>query len=82
MSETDVPSLLGDAIRDVLGQPDLVVTDDLTASDVEGWDSLAHVELIYVIEDTFDISFPADAIMDHEDVGALRRDIERLLADG
>lgn len=82
MSEIDVSSQLADTIREVLDQPDLVVTDDLTASEVEEWDSLAHVELIYVIEDTFDISFPADEIMDHENVGALRRDIERLLANG
>lgn len=82
MNDTDVREALGDAIRDVLGRPDLVVTDDLKASDVDGWDSVAHVELVYVIEDTFDISFPADAIMDHADVGELRRDIERLLATG
>lgn len=77
-----VGQVLADTIREVLGQPDLVVDDDLTAGDVEGWDSVAHVELIYALEETFDISFPVDELMEHENVGSLRRDIERLLESG
>ena len=74
---SDIAECLGDTIREVLGKPDLVVTDDLTAAQVDGWDSVAHVELIYTIEETFGISFPVEEILDHPDVGTLRRDIER-----
>lgn len=69
-------------VRDVLGRPGLVLNEDLTASEVEGWDSLAHVELIYAIEEEFGISFPADEMMDHEDVGALVRDVEQRIGRG
>lgn len=82
MSNPDVAQLLADTIREVLGQPDLVVTDELTAPEVDGWDSLAHLELIYAIEDRFGISFPSDELMEHQDVGALRRDIETRLGGG
>lgn len=75
----DVTARVAATIRAVLGRPDLVVTDDLVAADVDGWDSVAHVELIYAIEEEFDITFAADEILRHEDVGSLRRDVVRQL---
>lgn len=76
---TDVQSRLAATLQEVLGEPDLVVTDELTANDVDAWDSVAHIELIYALEDEFDITFPVDEIARHADVGELRRDIERRL---
>jgi acyl carrier protein len=43
--------------RDVLGKKDLVLTDTLTASDVKGWDSFAHVSLMTAIEQHYKIRF-------------------------
>lgn len=78
----DVAARVAETIRAVLGRPELVVTDDLVAAHVDGWDSVAHVELIYAIEGEFGITFPADAILRHEDVGSLRRNVEQLVGGG
>lgn len=47
-------------LREVLGQPNLVLTEAMTASDVEGWDSFAHINLIMGLEDCYKIRFSTD----------------------
>lgn len=44
-------------IREVLDQPDLVLVPGLTAQDIEGWDSLAHISLMFSIESHFGVAF-------------------------
>ncbi len=36
--------------RDVLKKPDLQLKPELTARDVDSWDSLAHVQIIVEVE--------------------------------
>jgi len=43
--------------RRVLEDEELVIRDDMTASDVESWDSLAHINLILQIENEFGVKF-------------------------
>jgi acyl carrier protein len=49
-------------LREVLGQPELMITEAMTASDVEGWDSFAHINLIMGLEDSYKIQFSTDEI--------------------
>lgn len=44
-------------IQDVLDQPDLVLIPGMTAHDIEEWDSLAHVSLMFSIESHFGVTF-------------------------
>jgi acyl carrier protein len=41
----------------VLGHEDFVMTEELTAADVDGWDSLSHMMIISKIENEFNIRF-------------------------
>jgi acyl carrier protein len=43
--------------RDVFNDPSLVLRDEMTAKDVEGWDSLAHINLIIALERSLRIKF-------------------------
>ncbi len=43
--------------REVFGDDDLVLHDKMTAQDVEGWDSLTHINLIIAVERRFGIKF-------------------------
>ena len=62
---------------------DLVLRDDLTASMVDGWDSLSHITLIYAIEAEFDIEFTPDEMVDLANVGELeQRVVAKLGTDG
>ena len=59
--------------RKVFDDPQLTLRDDITAADVEGWDSLSHITLIVVIERSFRIKLTLAEIQQLNDVGALIR---------
>ena len=46
-------------------------TRDMTASDVEGWDSFNHVRLIVAAEEKFNISLSTVEVADLRNVGEL-----------
>jgi acyl carrier protein len=62
---------LQDVFRRVLNQPALVLTRELSATDVKGWDSLKHVELMVSIESAFGIRFKTAEVGAMDDVGEL-----------
>lgn len=47
---------------------DFVLSEDMSADDIEEWDSLSHIQLMVAIEKTFGIKFTAKEILDWEDV--------------
>jgi acyl carrier protein len=57
--------------RDVLDNPKLVITRDSNASTVEDWDSLAHVNLVTVIEGRYKVRFALGELQDLKNVGDL-----------
>jgi acyl carrier protein len=79
MSES-IDERLQDVFRDVFGQRDLILRDELTAADVKGWDSLKHVELIMCIEQTFGVRFKTAEIATLENVGALASKLRQKLS--
>jgi acyl carrier protein len=48
--------------RRVFDDDELVLTDTLSAEDVDGWDSMAHINLIIAIEKRFKVKFAATEI--------------------
>lgn len=65
-----------DVIRNVLLRPDLRLTDATTAADVEGWDSLAHISILFSLESAFGIRFADTEMGSIQDVGELVRLVE------
>ena len=61
--------------REVFGEDQIVLTDDMTADDIPGWDSLGHLNLIIAIEKRFGIKFATAEISrlkdDGQNVGTL-----------
>ena len=43
--------------RKVFADDSIVITDPMTAADIDGWDSLGHINLIIAIEKQFKIKF-------------------------
>jgi acyl carrier protein len=66
---------LQDLFRNVFGDDSLELTPQTTAADVDGWDSLNHLNLIVAIEKRFGIKFATAEISrmknDGENVGSL-----------
>ena len=55
--------------RNVLDQPNLIITRESNASTVEDWDSLAHVNLVTAIEKRYKIRFALGELQELKDVG-------------
>lgn len=56
--------------QEVFGNDTIVPSEDMTADDVEEWDSLSHIRLIVSIEQVFGIRFDTAEVHGAENVGA------------
>ena len=52
---------------------DLILRDDMSAKDIDGWDSLAQINLIVAIESEFGIRFKSNELTALANVGALKK---------
>ena len=51
----------------------LALTDEMMAADIPGWDSLAHINLMFSIEDAFGVRFAGNELAELANIGALKR---------
>jgi acyl carrier protein len=77
MVETEVYSRLTEIFHDVFDDDSILVTPQLSAKDVDGWDSLTHIRLIITIEKAFKIKFSTAEMGKLENVGDLVKLIEQ-----
>ncbi len=70
---------LTDVFRIVFEDPTIELRPGMTANDVEGWDSLSHVNLILAIELRFGIRFSQKELLSFKTVGDLTDSIKRKL---
>ncbi len=71
MDETQIYARLTEIFEDVFDEDALRITPELSAKDVDGWDSLTHIRLILTIEKAFKIKFSTSEIGNLENVGDL-----------
>lgn len=69
MNSEQILESFNEIFRDVLDIEDLVVNREMTAADVEEWDSLAHINLIVAIEKEFNVKFTLEELTDVKNVG-------------
>ena len=74
------PARLQQVFREIFSDDALVITDQTTAADVTGWDSLAHINLMFTIENEFGIQIPDDRLGSFATVGELRDYLEQTTA--
>ncbi|HOC55849.1 MAG TPA: acyl carrier protein [Verrucomicrobiota bacterium] len=64
-----------EVFRNVFGDQELVLQESMTAADVDGWDSLAHINLIIALEKRLGVRFATAEISrlkeDGQTVGSL-----------
>ena len=69
MNKAEIWNTATKVFRETLDLDDLVLAPELTARDVEGWDSLNHILLVVAVERKFGIKFNAGEIDGLENVG-------------
>ena len=71
MNREEVYNKLSGVFKDVFDDESLVINDNTTSSDVEGWDSLEHINLIVSIEKEFGIKFNMSEVTSMHNVGEM-----------
>lgn len=71
VKRSDVVERLNETFCNVFNDDSIVITNDMTAADIEGWDSLTNVRLLVQIEQDFNINFSSSEIADIPNVGEL-----------
>ena len=71
MDEPQIYARLAEIIQDVFDDDSIVLNHDLSAKDVDEWDSLTHIRLILTVEKAFKIKFSTSEIGKLEKVGDL-----------
>jgi len=69
MTNTQIISELQPVFADILDVPSLRLTPETKASDVEGWDSLAHINLVVAVEKRYKVKFALGELQDLKNVG-------------
>jgi acyl carrier protein len=71
---------LTDIFRYELDNDSLVLTENMTASDVAGWDSITHVMIVVAVEKKFGVKLAAGEIQRLRNVGEFAALIQKKLS--
>ena len=77
MNSQEILEKLQPIFSDVLDEPALKVGFDDSASTVEGWDSLMHINIITSIEQEFKIRFGLGELQELKNIGEMIALMER-----
>lgn len=79
METSLVKEKIKDVLISVLDHNNFEMRDDLTAKDVDGWDSLSHMMIISKIEEMFTIKFKLRDLNKLKNMGSLVQVIQSKL---
>jgi acyl carrier protein len=75
MTGTEIRGELQTIFRNVFGDDEIALRDEMTAADVDGWDSMMTINLMIAIEKHFKIRFAAAELAniraDGQNIGTL-----------
>ena len=80
MTETEIIERIQAILRDVLDIDGLTISRATTAPQVEGWDSLAHINLVTAIEKRYKVKFALGELQDLKNVGDMADLVVKKLA--
>ena len=71
MDKVEILTKVNAVFIDVLDNDKLVLKNETTASEVDEWDSLNHIQLVVAIEKQFKIRFASREIQSWKNVGEM-----------
>ena len=76
MNRDEILSKVNEAFVSVLEHDNFTLTDQTTADDVDGWESITHMMIISEVEKQFDIKFKLMDLMNMNNIGDLINTID------
>lgn len=67
---------LNEIFCEVFDDEEINIKPETTANDVDGWDSLSHINLVLAVESRFNIRFSQKELLSFKNVGDMLRCIE------
>lgn len=67
---------LNNVFCEVFSDDSIHISGKMTSNDIDGWDSMSHLNLILAIENKFNINFTQRELMKQRDVSDLFEDIK------
>jgi acyl carrier protein len=68
----EVHERLEELFREVFDDEQLTLTDATSARDIPKWDSLAHINLMFGIEQAFGVRFKGNELAELKNIGELK----------
>jgi acyl carrier protein len=78
---TAIDEELEELVRALFNDDEIDLEDDTAWSEIPGWDSLSHVNLVVSVEETFAVEFDEEELGTFTTVGALKKGLERRIGD-
>ncbi len=71
MNKEEITGNLKSVFEKVFQEKDLTITREMTAENIEQWDSLRHIQLITEVEMAFGVKFRLREVLSMKNVGDL-----------
>ena len=79
MEKQEIIEKITEIFKEVFGDKNIVINDEMTAADVENWDSLTHMLMITKVEDELGVKFKLKELNRLKKVGDLISIVESKL---
>lgn len=74
---TSTLAQIEEVVRDILGDDSVCLTPQTARTDVEGWDSLANVSIIFSLEEVFNTRLGDEILAGFDTIGELVAMVDR-----
>ncbi len=81
MNRTELIQQVSEIFHDIFDDDDITVHNEMTAADIEDWDSLEQINILVAMERKFAIKFSVGEVEGLKDVGEMLDLIERKIAE-
>lgn len=71
MDSSEILKQVNGIFTDIIDEENIKLSPETTANDIEGWDSLTHIQLVVAIEKHFKIRFNSKEIQGWKNIGEL-----------
>jgi acyl carrier protein len=71
MTRGEIFNKLTGVFRDVFDDETITIGEETTAADIDGWDSLEHINLVAAAEEEFGVKFSMGEVVTLKNVGQM-----------
>lgn len=71
MDRRNVMNRLNGILEEIIDEGPVCLSEATVPADVDGWDSLAHIQLVVAMEKHFDAKFTSEEILSWKNVGEM-----------